>query len=59
MEPTPTCAITGLGLPTVQAIVERLGGAVDIESVEGSGTRVNVTLPCGDEGYPGVEVARR
>ena len=50
---------TGLGLPTVQAIVERLGGAVDIESVEGSGTRVMVTLPCGDEGYPGVEVARR
>jgi signal transduction histidine kinase len=39
---------TGLGLPTVQAIVERLGGAVDIESVEGRGTRANVTLPCGD-----------
>jgi signal transduction histidine kinase len=42
---------TGLGLPTVQAIVERLGGTVDIESVEGRGTAVHVCLPCGDRGY--------
>jgi signal transduction histidine kinase len=42
---------TGLGLPTVQAIVERLGGTVEIESLEGRGTTVHVCLPCGDGGY--------
>jgi len=36
---------TGLGLSLVRQIVERHGGAVDIDSQEGSGTRIQFTLP--------------
>jgi len=36
---------TGLGLAAVKAIVERHGGHVDVESVEGRGTVVTVQIP--------------
>lgn len=35
----------GLGLVITKAIVEAHGGRIDLESVEGEGTRVRVTLP--------------
>ncbi len=35
----------GLGLPTVYGIVRQTGGAVTLESVPGSGTRVEIVLP--------------
>jgi signal transduction histidine kinase len=35
----------GLGLVITKAIVEAHGGWIDLESVEGEGTRVRVTLP--------------
>ena len=35
----------GLGLPIVQGIVERHGGSVALDSAEGRGTTVTVTLP--------------
>jgi PAS domain S-box-containing protein len=35
----------GLGLPIVQGIVERHGGAVALDTGPGKGTRVSVTLP--------------
>jgi signal transduction histidine kinase len=35
----------GLGLPAVYAIARQLGGSVDVESVEGEGSRFTVTLP--------------
>jgi PAS domain S-box-containing protein len=35
----------GLGLPIVQGIVERHGGAVSLDTAAGAGTRVRVTLP--------------
>lgn len=35
----------GLGLPIVQGIVERHGGAVALDTGPGAGTRVTVTLP--------------
>jgi PAS domain S-box-containing protein len=35
----------GLGLPIVQGIVERHGGTVSVDTAEGRGTRVSVTLP--------------
>ena len=37
---------SGLGLPTVRAIVERHGGHIDVESVPGKGTTMRVLLPC-------------
>jgi two-component system cell cycle sensor histidine kinase PleC len=36
---------TGLGLPIVRGLVEAMGGHVVLESAQGSGTRVTVTLP--------------
>ncbi len=36
---------TGLGLPTAKAIVEGLGGAIDLHSKPGAGTTVTVSLP--------------
>jgi len=41
----PTGQGTGLGLPLVQSIALEHGGALDIESAPGRGTRVNVYLP--------------
>lgn len=38
---------TGLGLSIVRQIAERHGGRVELESVEGRGTRVAVCLPAG------------
>ncbi|MHC4162315.1 MAG: sensor histidine kinase [Planctomycetota bacterium] len=38
---------TGLGLPISARIVERCGGAIRIESEQGKGTTVYVTLPVG------------
>jgi signal transduction histidine kinase len=38
---------TGLGLYLVREIVERHGGRLDIQSLQGAGTSVIITLPCG------------
>ena len=38
---------TGLGLVIARAIVEGHDGRISLASVEGEGTRVTVTLPCG------------
>ena len=43
---------TGLGLPTVRAIVLALGGHVALTSVAGRGTVVRVTLPASDAPAP-------
>ena len=40
-----TTSGSGLGLPIVRRLVESWGGAVDVESVAGSGTTVTVRLP--------------
>jgi len=35
----------GLGLSVVQGVAESLGGKITVSSVEGNGTRINVTIP--------------
>jgi len=42
----------GLGLPTVRALVQALGGTIEIESAVGVGTVVTVTLPASCDGAP-------
>ncbi len=42
---------TGLGLSIVRQIVERHGGGVDLESTEGKGTRVTLSLPATGRAY--------
>jgi signal transduction histidine kinase/ActR/RegA family two-component response regulator len=49
--PTRTHQGTGLGLAIVKQLVEILGGAIDVQSVEGAGSTFFVGIP--------VEVARR
>jgi CheY-like chemotaxis protein len=44
---------TGLGMPVVLGIVQRLGGAIAVDSNPGKGTQVEVWLPiCGDVAQP-------
>jgi nitrogen fixation/metabolism regulation signal transduction histidine kinase len=40
-----TTSGSGLGLPIVRRLVESWGGAVEVDSAEGAGTRVTVRLP--------------
>ena len=40
---------TGLGLPVAKAIAEAHGGTLDIESQDGNGTSVTLTLPATEE----------
>jgi signal transduction histidine kinase len=43
---------TGLGLPVAKAIAEVHGGTLSIDSIEGDGTTVVLTLPADDEAGP-------
>ena len=36
---------SGLGMPIVKALVELMGGTIGVESVQGEGTTVRITLP--------------
>lgn len=45
---------TGLGLSMVEGLASQLGGALEIDSAPGAGTRVSLWLPV-DEVAPGVE----
>ncbi|HOD82919.1 MAG: Histidine protein kinase DivJ [Planctomycetes bacterium ADurb.Bin126] len=49
---------TGLGLPIVQTVVQRLGGRVSLSSTHGEGTTVTVLLPLAQvQGAPGETAA--
>jgi len=49
---------TGLGLNIVHRVVEKYGGAIQIESEPGKGTQVNISLPLNEKkGKPVVESA--
>ena len=37
---------TGLDMPNVQALVEQMGGTIELQSEKGKGTTVWVTIPC-------------
>ena len=37
---------SGLDLPIVRALVEQMGGIIDIESEKGKGSTVWVSIPC-------------
>lgn len=41
---------TGLGLHLSRALVERMGGTITFTSIQGQGTRFEVTVPCGTVG---------
>jgi signal transduction histidine kinase len=45
---------TGLGLPICKELAEQMGGSIDINSEEGKGTTVWITIPC-----TGIEIERR
>ncbi len=49
---TPGRGGLGIGLAIVKHLVQRLGGTVDLDSREGVGTRVRVTLPTAMGGDP-------
>jgi signal transduction histidine kinase/CheY-like chemotaxis protein len=50
---------TGLGLSLVHGIVTDLGGAIDVTTQAGEGTRFEIWLPvAGETGKPAVEAAR-
>jgi signal transduction histidine kinase len=49
---------TGLGLPIVVRIIEAHGGTLSIESSEGSGTTVSVSVPSGKPGEAEAEIMR-
>lgn len=44
---------TGLGLSISKTIIEQVGGAIELESSEGHGTTVILSLPVLSEGEPG------
>jgi PAS domain S-box-containing protein len=50
---------TGLGLSLVHGIVSELGGAIDVATRAGAGTRFEIWLPvAGESGRPAVEAVR-
>ncbi|MGC6487261.1 MAG: ATP-binding protein [Planctomycetota bacterium] len=47
----------GLGLPSVHGFVKQCGGAMDIDSEQGKGTRIRMLLPVASESAEDVEIA--